>query len=810
MATSRLRKISFVFGGLVLLTVAALVWLVASFDPNAYKGLAIDWMKTERHRTLVIDGPIKLSVFPRLTVQLSAVTLSERDRPDTFAHLDDVSLSVAVMPLLRKRLEVDRIAARGLRATYRRAADGTTNIDDLLDKQKPKPAAEGGPKGEALAFDVQSIRFDDLRLTVHDALAKIDGDLAITTFSTGRLADQRESPIELDAQLALTQPALAGRLSGKTLLKLDLKTSSVALRDMQLAWAGDAFGIKALDTKVTGALAYDGAAGTLSADNLDARISAVLGALRLDGSQVAVKAFGYDPLNQQLSLDQLKVRIAGQQDGHPLKLDLDWPTLAVKGNTLSGGPVTGALSLQGPTAIDATFKSAAPKGNFERIVVPAFETTLKGSSGPRRLGGTVRSDLRLDVAGRVLSVDALAARLRIEEPSLQPLALNVNGRATASADAASWKLSGDINTNPFDTDGQVRLADKPMAITASANFKALDLNRLLPAASATTAPAASAPAGGGAGDAAPVDLSALKSMQGRLSLRAGTFAFRQYRAANLALDATLSGGVLRASPFAADLWKGRLDMAVTADAGANRVAAKGAATGIDVAALLKDVADKDLLEGRGRVSFDLDTAGRTVGQMKARLHGQAGLQLQDGAIKGINLAKQLRQARAALSMKADADTRATTTEKTDFSELGASFAITDGIARNSDLSVKSPFLRLGGEGLVDIPKSRIDYTVRATVAETSKGQGGAELAELRGVTIPVQLTGPLDAVAWRIRWSAVAADVLKSQVGKKVEEQLKDKLSERLGLPPRGASAPEGGASRPEDELKRKLRGLFK
>jgi len=810
MATSRLRKVLFVIGGAMALLLAALAWLVATFDPHAYKGLAIDWMKRERHRTLVIDGPIHLSVLPRLTVQLSAVRLSEREKPEVFAQLDEVSLSVAVLPLLRKRLEVDHIAARGLQATYRRTADGTTNIDDLLDR-KPEPAAEGGPKGEALAFDVQVVRFDDLRLAVHDAIAQVDGDVAVNTFSTGRLADQRESPVELDAQVAFAHPPLAGRLSGQTLLKLDQKGRSVALRDMQLAWAGDAFGIKALDMKVTGALAYDGAAGTLAADHLDARVSAVLGALRLEGSQMAVKSFAHDPAGQQLTLDQLKLRITGNQNGHPLKLDLDWPTLSVKGNSLSGGPVTGALSLLGPTAIDATFKSAAPRGSFERIQVPAFESTLKGGSGSRRMSGTVRSDLLLDAGGLALSLEALAAKLRVDEPSFQPLMLNAGGRASASAQAASWKLSGDINANPFDTDGQVRLTDKPVAVTASANFKALDLNRLLPAASTTAAPAASRPdAGDSSGDAAPIDFSALRSVQGRLILRAGTFAFRGYRAANLAMDARLAEGVLHVNPFVADVWKGRLDMTAQVDARTNRIGLTGAATGIDVEALLKDVADKDLLEGRGRVSFDLGSMGRTVGQLKTRLHGQTSLQVRDGAVKGVNLAKQLRQIRAALSDNADIDAHAASVEKTDFSELGATFFVTDGIARNSDLNAKSPFLRLAGNGLVDIPRSRIDYTVHATVADTSKGQGGAELADLRGVTVPVQLTGPLDAVTWRIRWSAVAADVLKSQAGRKVEEQLKGELKKQFGLPPGGASAPENATQRPEDELKRRLRDLLK
>ena len=98
------------------------------------------------------------------------------------------------------------------------------------------------------------------------------------------------------------------------------------------------------------------------------------------------------------------------------------------------------------------------------------------------------------------------------------------------------------------------------------------------------------------------------------------------------------------------------------------------------------------------------------------------IKLRDGAIKGINLAKSLRQAKAAIGLQQDAVQKASETEKTDFSELSASFQIADGVARSKDLDVKSPFLRLGGEGAVDIGKGRIDYTARATVTSTAAGQ----------------------------------------------------------------------------------------
>ena len=61
-----IRRIGITLLVLVLLLAAAGAWLVTSFDPNRYKGVAIDWMKANRNRTLAIDGPIGLSVFPRI------------------------------------------------------------------------------------------------------------------------------------------------------------------------------------------------------------------------------------------------------------------------------------------------------------------------------------------------------------------------------------------------------------------------------------------------------------------------------------------------------------------------------------------------------------------------------------------------------------------------------------------------------------------------------------------------------------------------------------------------------------------------
>jgi AsmA protein len=257
--------------------------------------------------------------------------------------------------------------------------------------------------------------------------------------------------------------------------------------------------------------------------------------------------------------------------------------------------------------------------------------------------------------------------------------------------------------------------------------------------------------------------------------------------------------MLRITTLQGRAWGGQLAATAFADARASRVAIKGSAQGVNVNALVKDVAAKDWIEGNGRVAWDLDTAGRSVAEMKSRLKGTASLQVRDGAIKGINLAKTLRQAKATLAGKQDAAVRSVPTEKTDFSELSATFQIADGVARSRDLDVKSPLLRLTGEGAIDIAHGRFDYLLRTTVVATTKGQDAADLGALKGVTVPVRLLGPFEAPDWKVEWSAVAASV--------VTQTVKDKLAEKLGLKgqPGAASSPT-----PQDALKDKLKGLFK
>lgn len=216
------------------------------------------------------------------------------------------------------------------------------------------------------------------------------------------------------------------------------------------------------------------------------------------------------------------------------------------------------------------------------------------------------------------------------------------------------------------------------------------------------------------------------------------------------------------------------------NANGNLFGLKQQLSGVAIGPLLRDATGKDMMEGKGNVQMDVQTSGATVSALKKALAGTAGLNLRDGAIKGINLAESFRKAKSVLGAKGATEQGANKADKTDFSEMSASFVIRGGIAHNEDLSAKSPFLRLGGVGDINIGADSMDYLAKATVVNTSGGQGGKELDSMKGLTVPVRLSGPFDALKYKIDFGAMVSDQVKQQVQQKVQEKLQEQLGDKL------------------------------
>ncbi len=93
----------------------------------------------------------------------------------------------------------------------------------------------------------------------------------------------------------------------------------------------------------------------------------------------------------------------------------------------------------------------------------------------------------------------------------------------------------------------------------------------------------------------------------------------------------------------------------------------------------------------------------------------------------------------------------------------------------------SPLLRVTGAGDIDLPREVIDYAVRVSIVGSAEGQGGKTLEDLKGITIPVKITGSFDNPRPKVDLASVLKEQATGEIKAKAEEKLKEKLGDELG-----------------------------
>lgn len=799
---SWVRRLALAAGALLGLLALMVGVLVATFDAESATQAAVDWMRTHHRRTLAVEGPVALAVFPRLAVTAKGLRLSEAGRPDEFLRADEVVLAVRAWPLLRGQVAVDQLQARGLLAAWRRDAQGASNIDDFIGRSAAAsaPAGPASAPGGGPAFELRALRIEDLRLVLDDRRAGLAGEVHLRRLDAGRVAPGVATALTLEARVVLTQPQpLAFDLDGRATLAPGAASGTLTVGSLALQVKGDVAGLQGLSARVEGDLSWAGQ--TLSAR----RLALVLdesrqGPRQLGPARLLVERLQFKPAEHWLELDALQLAVVGRQGEQRLEATVSAPRLAVDRQTLRGDAMAGTLKLDGPLALQGQFESAAPEGGLDALRLQGLALKLSGNARGRTVDLQARADALLHLGESSVRLDALRLDGTLGDAGRPPLGLGVRGQASvsASAGAVQWSLQGQLADNRFDSRGSAAFDGKVPQLKAQASFDRLDLNALtgpaVPAPGPAPAPAASAST-----QAARLPWEALDALAGQFSIAAGQLLVRKVRVGDARLEASLEQGTLRVARLAGRVWGGSVEARGSLQARGQRVAIDLDARGIDARAALDDLGSRAPIEGTGQFRAELQSSGADFDALRRRLAGTASLRLHVGAVKGVDLARALRQAKAVLTQKPDALLRASTSEKTDFSEASASARIAGGVAESDDLELKSPYLRVNGAGRIDVGRGRVDYLVRATLVDTGKGQGGAELAALQGVMVPVRLSGPIDAITWEIQWSQVAAAALQ----KELERQLLRRLQGgRTTAPPAGAaSAP----ARPEEVLKRKL-----
>ena len=557
---------------------------------------------------------------------------------------------------------------------------------------------------------------------------------------------------------------------------------------------------------------------------------------------------------QRFSVSNFDLNSGAIFPGKPVSLKIDFD--------IDSQPkiVDGHITIKGTTRVDLANKLIAI-GDFN------FASTLNGPALPaQNMELKLGSDISLDIAKDILSLQNL---------TFSTLGLKANGQLTANRLSSTPTFKGQLDINEFSLrellaklDIEVDTADpsvltktslnvdfsgntnklsltslgvtlddtqlsgnfsiaefsKP-SIKAKLKLDKIDLDRYLPPTVEDNS-TASMPEGKSTpnigGNSAPVAtdnswMHPLRTLTANVQFDIGSLKINNLTLTQLATTMTAKGGLITLHPLTASLYGGSYQGNIQLNSNLDAPIITVNETLKDVAAgpLLKDLTGDDKILGTASARAKLTMRGSTPDQIKKTANGDIQFSFINGAIKGINVSKVLRDAKAKLAGKQTSDSKES--QQTDFAELSGSANIKSGLLQNQDLLMKSPFFRITGRGKVNLISESINYLTEVSVVETSKGQGGKELEDLKGLKIPVKIGGTFTDPKFTPDLKAMINDATKAKAKEKIDKEkdkLKGKLLDKLGVK-NAATANDGAEITPtpknelEDKLKNKLKSLF-
>ena len=699
---------------------------------------------------------MQLKWFPSIGADLNGVTLSEFQSTDQFLKADKVSISLALLPLLSSEVVVDAVQASGVTVNVVKNADGKFNFDDLsnpettdqVEQEMEDAPAEGG---QAVNFSVDSIALENLNVTYADKQTGLEASLNNFAMQSGRIEQGVPTDLALKGNVKANKPQADLNIDLNTRLEFGLGENLYA--------------------------------------NFENLKFAVLGQLDQQQADVNVQAstLNVNPNTLEVKAQSLDAKAKGQLPNvGAFDVSLSSPSLELSDTVARGEAFNFKADLKQPTrSINATLDLTGLQGNLRQAVSAALNTTVNMVDGERTVNLKLASPMSLNLKSQLIELAALTGQLDVKDPALpkKQASMPLAGRLAVNntEKTAELDLNSKFEATSFDLKAAVKNFSKP-AITAVLNADKLDIDALLPPKkNANTETAASS---GEKSKDTPVDLSPLRNLNLDITANIGELKVSNIQAQQLKTKAVARGGKLTISPLDAKLYGGSTTGVITADANTQTVTVNQNMTGVQVQPVIKALLDKDMVEGKGNVGINIRTTGNTVNQMKAALDGKVSVSLQDGAIKGINLAEKFRNAKSLLTTGSNATQKTDTTQKTDFSSLAVSFDIANGVATSNDLNVMAPLFRIGGAGQVNLISNSLDYLAKASVVATSTGQGGKTLdSGLNGVTVPVRLYGPFTGVQWELQFKELAKEAAKAKLQPKIDEkkeELKGKAEEKV------------------------------
>lgn len=716
--------------GLLLLIVALGFALTHLFDPNDYKDEIREIARDKAGLELDIAGDIGWSLFPWLGLELHDTTLASVRTPDQpFANLRMLGLSVRVLPLLSREVQMSDITLNGLDLTLSRDANGKANWEGVgqpaasqaqpdasptQPAQAPQPDEPPTKQRRPLQLDIDSLTVSDARVTYHDARSGQQFSAEGIELTTGAIREATSIPLKLNAFFGSNKPVMRARTELQGSLRFDTALKRYQLEDLRLS--GEASG-----EPLQGKTISFSAQGQLSAD------------LAADVAEWASLKF---TANQMRGLGELKIRNLQDQ-----------PKLA---GTLSIAEFNLREFLEG------IGQQLPPMADANALTKAELVTRLAGTS----------SSLALDELDLKLDGSSFTGQVAIADFARQALHVDLKGD----------RLDLDRYLPPSKEDPADAARKSEVQTTEAAVI------------GSGTTPLPSKPTQSAWSDADLLPVSVLRRLDTQLKLDIDSLTAMKLPVEGFALRARSADGLVTVEELRGGLYNGRLEASASLDVrpAIPLLNTQARLARVPVERLLKSQDEKVVVKGLLNLDADLRTQGNSQKAWIDNLNGKIGFIIDNGVLVDANLEQQVCRAISTLNRKQlTSEPRG---KDTPFRQLKGNLTLRDGVASNPDLKASIPGLTVNGDGDIDLRVLGMDYRVGILV-EGDKGAMPDPACEVNeryvGIEWPLHCRGPLELGAKACRFDndrlgKIAARLAGEKLNQTIEEKLGDKVSPEL------------------------------
>jgi len=390
---------------LAVLLIGGVFLAVNLIDPNDYKDKIQALALEKTGRNLSIEGDIALRYFPWIGFSLGAISMANPDGfgDSAFVEIDSAQVKVKLLPLLKKSITVDSVELAGLNLDLQRAADGSTNWDDLGAEQNDA-GTESSEKTDAVDIEAgETPAIQDLSIgaiTITDARVNwLDkqngGDARLSNFNLTTNAIELGKPFSLTTNFNVDSSSIGvnAQVEGTGDISVDLDNEQYQISNLKLATSasGDAVPLKDFTLDLAGDLSADLLAQTASVKSLTVNSAGIA----LSGDAKITDLSGNPTINTTLTSNEFSPRKLAKELGIEMPVTQDTQVLnaASASLTFSGSAKAATLGSMTVKLDDTTFSGNASLPDLTRTTPPVrFEFLVDAIDLDRYLPPTTDTD----------------------------------------------------------------------------------------------------------------------------------------------------------------------------------------------------------------------------------------------------------------------------------------------------------------------------------------------------------------------------------------------------------------------------------